>query len=94
METVTLNNGMQMPVLGFGTYQIESVNTKKAVKQAINAGYRLIDTAQYYGNEAGVGQAVKESGISRDQFLKMGKETRSFKDVMNCPNFLSFRSHG
>lgn len=69
METVTLNNGMQMPVLGFGTYQIESVNTKKAVKQAINAGYRLIDTAQYYGNEAGVGQAVKESGISRDQFF-------------------------
>lgn len=75
METVTLNNGIQMPVLGFGTYQIESVNTKNAVKQAIDAGYRLIDTAQYYGNEAGVGQAVKESGISRDQFFYYHQDT-------------------
>ena len=59
MNTVTLNNGVKMPVLGFGTYQITDDECEKAVISAIKAGYRLIDTAQAYGNERGVGEGVR-----------------------------------
>lgn len=69
METLTLNNGINTPILGFGTYRINPSTTAKYVTMAINTGYRLFDTAQYYQNEAGVGQAINESGIPRDQFF-------------------------
>lgn len=67
--TVTLNNGIAMPLLGFGTYQIAPQDTEHCVTQAIETGYRLIDTAQNYGNESGVGRAVAQSGIDRREFF-------------------------
>ena len=70
MNTVTLNNGVKMPVLGFGTYQITDDECEKAVISAIKAGYRLIDTAQAYGNETAVGKAIKNCGVPRaDLFI-------------------------
>ena len=61
MEYVTLNNGVKMPQLGFGTYQIKDpAECERAVQDAIDAGYRLIDTAASYGNEEAVGKAVRE----------------------------------
>ncbi|APX73421.1 2,5-diketo-D-gluconic acid reductase [Companilactobacillus allii] len=65
MKTFKLNNGIEIPAVGFGVFQIENGGTKKAVLDAIDAGYRLIDTAQAYGNEAEVGEAIKESSVSR-----------------------------
>ncbi len=70
MDTITLNNGVKMPVLGFGTYQITDDECEKAVTGAIKAGYRLIDTAQAYGNETAVGKAIKNCGVPRaDLFI-------------------------
>ena len=69
MESVTLNNGVKMPILGYGVYQTPAEETKKCVLDALNIGYRSIDTAQAYGNEAGVGDAVAESGIARDEIF-------------------------
>lgn len=69
MEFVTLNNGVKMPMLGYGVYQTPPEETKKCVLDALNTGYRSIDTAQAYGNEAGVGDAVSESGIARDEIF-------------------------
>lgn len=69
MEFVTLNNGVKMPILGYGVYQTPPEETKKCVLDALNTGYRSIDTAQAYGNEAGVGDAVSESGIAREEIF-------------------------
>lgn len=69
MEFVTLNNGVKMPKLGYGVYQTPQDITKRCVLDAISAGYRLIDTAQAYGNEEGVGDAVKECGIAREELF-------------------------
>ena len=66
MQTVRLNNGMEMPMVGFGVYQVSDAETEKAVLEALKAGYRLLDTAAVYGNEAGVGRAIKASGIARE----------------------------
>lgn len=66
MEYVTLNNGVKMPMLGYGVYQTKPAETEKAVSTALELGYRLIDTAASYGNEEGVGAAIKESGIPRE----------------------------
>lgn len=65
MEFVKLNNGLEMPILGFGVYQIPNHDTKRCVLDALEVGYRLIDMAEYYGNEAGVGEAVAASGLPR-----------------------------
>ncbi|MET9361033.1 aldo/keto reductase [Streptomyces sp. NPDC006632] len=65
METVTLNNGVEMPLLGFGVYQIPAENTERAVSDALAAGYRLLDTAAAYGNEEAVGRAIKAGGVPR-----------------------------
>ncbi|MDL5205818.1 aldo/keto reductase [Streptomyces sp. ALI-76-A] len=65
MEYVTLNNGVVMPILGFGVYQIPPEDTERAVTEALAAGYRLLDTAAAYGNEEAVGRAIKTSGIPR-----------------------------
>lgn len=69
MEYVTLNNGIKMPVLGYGVYQVEAEETERCVLDAISAGYRHIDTAQAYGNEEGVGNAIKKCGIPRDELF-------------------------
>jgi 2,5-diketo-D-gluconate reductase A len=69
MQTVTLNNGVQMPILGFGVYQIPAEQTEQAVTDALAAGYRHIDTAAAYGNEEAVGRAIKSSGIPRDELF-------------------------
>lgn len=69
MEFVTLNNGVIMPKLGFGVYQTASAETEKAVSEALETGYRLIDTAASYRNEEGVGDAVRQSGIRREELF-------------------------
>jgi 2,5-diketo-D-gluconate reductase A len=69
MQTVTLNNGVQMPVLGFGVFQIPAGQTEQAVTDALAAGYRHLDTAASYGNEEAVGRAIKSSGIPREQLF-------------------------
>jgi 2,5-diketo-D-gluconate reductase A len=69
MENVTLNNGLEMPILGYGVYQISPEECERNVTQAINVGYRSIDTAQAYGNEDGVGNAIEKSGIPRSEFF-------------------------
>lgn len=67
MSIVTLNNGVVMPVLGFGVFQTPPAETTDAVAAALQTGYRLIDTAAAYGNERGVGDAILESGLARDE---------------------------
>lgn len=69
MDHITLNNGVKMPLLGYGTYQTPSRITERCVTDAIRAGYRLIDTAQCYGNEHEVGLACRRSGITRSEFF-------------------------
>ena len=66
-NTVILNNGVQMPMIGYGVYQIPSIETERCVTDALSIGYRSIDTAQCYGNEKQVGKAVKKSGLARDE---------------------------
>ncbi|KDN72491.1 2,5-diketo-D-gluconic acid reductase [Streptomyces olindensis] len=66
---VTLNNGVRMPILGFGVYQVAPEQTEQAVTDALAAGYRLIDTAAGYENEEAVGRAITKSGIPRDELF-------------------------
>ena len=69
MEYVTLNNGVKMPILGYGVYQTPPEETERCVREAIEVGYRAIDTAQAYGNEEGVGRALAASGLPREDFF-------------------------
>lgn len=69
MEYVTLNNGIKMPVLGYGVFQMTGEECERSVSEAVSAGYRLIDTAQSYGNEEAVGLAVEKSGVPREEFF-------------------------
>ncbi|MHA6792581.1 aldo/keto reductase [Pseudonocardia bannensis] len=69
ISTVTLNNGVPIPQFGFGVFQIEPERTADAVKAAFDAGYRHIDTAQMHRNEEGVGRAIADSGIPRDEIF-------------------------
>ncbi|MGW6172226.1 aldo/keto reductase [Arthrobacter sp. NPDC055138] len=69
MKNVTLNNGVEMPILGFGVFQIPGEETQAAVEAALAAGYRHLDTAASYGNEEAVGAAVKASGITREELF-------------------------
>ena len=69
MEYVTLNNGVQMPVIGYGTYQTPPSITERCVADALRIGYRSIDTAQCYGNEREVGLACRKSGIPRSELF-------------------------
>ena len=69
VPNVTLNNGLEMPILGFGVYQIPAADTEKAVTEALEVGYRHIDTAAIYANEVGVGQAIAKSGIPRSEIF-------------------------
>ncbi|MFE6189611.1 aldo/keto reductase [Streptomyces sp. NPDC056465] len=69
VPTVTLNNGVTIPQLGFGVFQVPDDETTAAVSSALEAGYRSIDTATVYGNEAGVGRALAESGLAREELF-------------------------
>jgi diketogulonate reductase-like aldo/keto reductase len=70
MQKIVLNNGVEMPILGFGVFQIEDLaECERSVRDAIDVGYRLIDTAASYGNEEAVGNAIRASGVSRDELF-------------------------
>lgn len=69
MEYVTLNNGIQMPILGYGVYQVDASETERCVLDAISVGYRHFDTAQAYGNEEGVGGAIEKCGVPREELF-------------------------
>lgn len=69
MEYVTLNNGVKMPILGYGVYQVIKEECKRCVLDALKVGYRAIDTAQSYFNEEEVGEAIAESGIPREEIF-------------------------
>jgi len=78
VPTVELNNGQQIPQLGFGVFQIEPEDTAKAVRQAIEIGYRHIDTAEMYGNEAEVAQGIADSGVDRADIWITSKLNNGF----------------
>ncbi len=73
MKTITLNNGIEMPQMGYGVYQVTPEECERCVSDALSAGYRMIDTAQAYHNEEGVGRAVKKSGIGRNDIFIVSK---------------------
>ena len=78
VPTITLNNGVEIPQLGFGVYQIDPAETKDATLAALEVGYRHIDTAEMYGNEAGVGEALRASGIDRSEVFVTSKLNNGF----------------
>src|SRR5438046_9178898 len=70
MEGVALNNGVEMPILGFGVFQMTNAEEcEQSVAEAIRVGYRLIDTAAAYGNEEAVGSAIKRSDVAREELF-------------------------
>jgi 2,5-diketo-D-gluconate reductase A len=78
VPTITLNNGTEIPQLGFGVFQIPPEDTKRATLEALEVGYRHIDTAEMYGNEKGVGEAVAESGLAREDIFVTSKLNNGF----------------
>ncbi|QHC57947.1 aldo/keto reductase [Rathayibacter sp. VKM Ac-2760] len=78
VPTITLNNGVEIPQLGFGVFQIDPAETKDATLAALEVGYRHIDTAEMYGNEAGVGEAVRASGLDRSEVFVTSKLNNGF----------------
>lgn len=82
MEYLKLNNGMQMPFIGFGTFMLSGESCTNAVASAIQAGYRMIDTAEAYGNEKEVGKGIKQSGIDRKNLFLVTKV--NFKSYENA----------
>ena len=80
-ETYTLNNGVKIPKLGLGTWLLNDAQTAQAVRDAVKLGYRHIDTAQAYENEAGVGEGVRTCGVPREQLFittKVAAECKSY----------------
>ncbi len=75
---ITLNDGVQIPQLGFGVFQVPPAETEEAVTRALEVGYRHIDTAEMYQNEAGVGRAVAASGLARDEVFVTSKLNNGF----------------
>lgn len=73
MQEVTLSNGVKMPQMGYGVYQVTPDEAERCVSDALSVGYRMVDTAQAYANEEGVGSAVKKSGIARDEVFIVSK---------------------
>lgn len=73
MEFVTLNNGVKMPILGYGVYQVDPAECERCVLDAVSAGYRSIDTAQAYNNEEGVGEAITKCGVKREELFITSK---------------------
>ena len=78
VPSIALNNGVEIPQFGFGVFQIDPAETKQATLAALEAGYRHIDTAEMYGNEQGVGEAVRESGIDRSEIFVTSKLDNGF----------------
>ena len=78
VPTITLNNGVEIPQLGFGVFQIPPEQTRDATLTALEVGYRHIDTAEMYGNEKEVGEAVRASGIDRDEIFVTSKLNNGF----------------
>ena len=86
-ETYTLSNEVQIPRLGLGTWFIDDDRAAQAVKDAVAIGYRNIDTAQAYGNERGVGEGVRASGIPRDELFvstKLAAEIKNYDDAIDA----------
>ena len=73
MQTIKLNNGIEMPILGYGVFLVDPKECERCVADAIDVGYRMIDTAQAYYNEEGVGAAIKKSGIKREEIFLVTK---------------------
>ena len=73
MQEITLSNGVKMPQMGYGVYQVTPGEAERCVSDALSVGYRMVDTAQAYANEEGVGSAVKKSGIARDEVFIVSK---------------------
>ena len=82
MEYLTLNNGVLMPLIGFGTFMLGREACKNAVAAAIQSGYRMIDTAEAYGNEKAVGEGIKQSGMDRRELFLVTKV--NFKSYENA----------
>ncbi|WP_439030718.1 aldo/keto reductase [Gordonia terrae] len=80
VPTITLNNGITIPQLGFGVFQVPPEDTREATLTAFEVGYRHIDTAEMYGNEKGVGEAVRDSGLARDEIFVTSKLNNGFHD--------------
>jgi 2,5-diketo-D-gluconate reductase A len=83
--TVSLNNGVEMPVLGFGVFQVpDPAECERSVKDAIDVGYRLLDTATSYGNEEAVGSAIRNHGIDRGELLSSARSTSCNSITSTC----------
>ena len=80
VPTIDLNNGQSIPQLGFGVFQIDPAETADAVRQALEIGYRHIDTAEMYGNEAGVGQGIRDAGLDRDEVYITSKLNNGYHE--------------
>jgi diketogulonate reductase-like aldo/keto reductase len=87
IPNVTLNNGVPMPQLGFGVFQVPAEETAATVSEALRAGYRAIDTAKAYGNEEAVGRALRESGIPRDELFvttKLWNDDQGYDETLRA----------
>jgi len=88
MQTIKLNNGVEMPMLGFGVFQVKDLaECERSVVDAIETGYRLIDTAQSYGNEEAVGKAIKRGGVPREQLFittKLWLQSTGYEGTMKA----------
>lgn len=73
MDSLKLNNGVMMPQEGYGVYQVSPADAERCVSDALNVGFRMVDTAQAYHNEAGVGNAIRKSGIAREDIFLVDK---------------------
>jgi 2,5-diketo-D-gluconate reductase A len=80
VPSITLNNGVEIPQLGFGVFQVDPAETKRITLDALEVGYRHIDTAEMYRNEAGVGQAVRESSLDRSDIFVTSKLNNQFHE--------------
>lgn len=84
-----LSNGVKIPIIGFGTYKLENDESCNVINEAINSGYRSIDTASFYNNEEGVGKGIKESGIPREELFvttKVWTEDDRYEDTIEAFN--------
>ncbi len=80
VPTILLNNGVEIPQLGFGVFQVPPEQTEEATRTALEVGYRHIDTAEMYGNEEGVGKGIRASGLDRDEVFVTSKLNNGFHD--------------